>query len=111
MRWLRDLVVRGYLHGDLNEYREGWSGSFSNADSGRALQLLEEVGWIRRGHYEATVSQRAFLGLEMRLPTPHKLNPHFRECWYWQLAEEKRIEVRAFLAHPLPPQKPREVSP
>ena len=92
--WLHRLYSRGEAHGSqlqeaLGRPRDGRSGSFCNeTDAMRELDRLEKAGWIVRGSYEQSSSQR-FFGVGGRTPgvKAAKGAGYSTEHWYTPAAD------------------------
>lgn len=99
--WLRECFDRAGLHGDdlvAHNAKQAY-GKYATfpTDADDDLRKAEALGWIKRGKYSPTISQRAFLGLSYaKEPFPDL----HASCWFWvpaQYGDPKRLEAQAWL--------------
>lgn len=91
-RWLRECYERLGLHGAhcTDAMIDHAAGRYwvSSHDSDRDLRRAEALGWIRRGKFQPTHSQRALTlyGLVLSKLSEEELK-RYASCWYWEPAK------------------------
>lgn len=100
--WLKNCFYSGGQHGFelVNEYTKMAYGKYATfpADADDELRKVEEtLGWIKRGKFEPTISQRAFLGLTYAGKVPEDYKKYHESAWYWYVPKEKNLEVIEWL--------------